>query len=70
MLVSAAAVLVFLLAAYSQLTNVQLRLEDVLPGALLATGLLELTFQALPIYLRLTRTTRSRCRPSAACRCS
>ncbi len=54
-LVSAAAVLVFLLAAYSQLTNVQLRLEDVLPGALLATGLLELTFQALPIYLRLTR---------------
>lgn len=55
LLVSSAAVLVFLLAVYSQLTNVRLRLEDVLPGALLATVLLELTFQALPIYLRLTR---------------
>jgi membrane protein len=54
-LVSAAAVLLFLLAVYSQLTNVRLRLEDVLPGALLATGLLEVTFQALPIYLRLTK---------------
>ena len=54
-LVSSAAVLLFLLAVYSQLTNVRLRLEDVLPGALLATGLLQVTFQALPIYLRLTR---------------
>jgi membrane protein len=54
-LVSAAAVLIFLLAVYSQLTNVPLQLENVLPGALLATGLLELTFQALPIYLRLTK---------------
>jgi membrane protein len=55
LLVSSAAVLIFLLAVYSQLTNVRLRLEDVLPGALLATGLLELTFQALPVYLRLTQ---------------
>ena len=54
-LVSASAVLVFLLAAYSQLTNAQLNLRDVLPGALLATGLLEVTFQALPLYLRLTK---------------
>jgi membrane protein len=54
-LVSGAAVLLFLLAVYSQLTNVRLRLEDVLPGALLATVLLEITFQALPLYLRLTK---------------
>jgi membrane protein len=53
--VSSAAVLLFLLAVYSQLTNVRLRLEDVLPGALLATGLLQVTFQLLPLYLRLTR---------------
>jgi membrane protein len=55
LLVSSAALLLFLLAIYSQLTNVQLRLRDVLPGALLATALLQVTFQLLPIYLRLTK---------------
>ena len=55
LLVSSGSVLIFLLAIYSLLTNVPLTLREVLPGALLATVLLQVTFQALPIYLRLTR---------------
>jgi membrane protein len=48
-------VFVFLVAIYLLLTNVPLRLRDVLVGAVLATVLLQVTFQALPIYLFLTR---------------
>jgi membrane protein len=55
LLVSAAAVFVFLVAIYLLLTNVPLGLRDVLVGAVLATVLLQVTFQALPIYLFLTR---------------
>jgi membrane protein len=55
LLVSAAAVFVFLVAIYLLLTNVPLRPRDVLVGAVLATVLLQVTFQALPIYLFLTR---------------
>ena len=54
-LLSSGAVLVFLLAIYSLLTNVTLTLRDVLPGALVATVLLQISFQVLPVYLRLTR---------------
>jgi membrane protein len=54
-LISSAAVLAFLLAIYSLLTNARLRLRDVLPGALLATVLLQVSFQSLPVYLRLTK---------------
>ncbi len=54
-LASSAALLVFLLAIYVLLTNVKLRIRDVLPGALMATVLLQITFQALPVYLWLTR---------------
>ena len=54
-LASSAALLVFLLAIYSLLTNVRLTLRQVLPGALLATLLLQITFQVLPLYLLLTR---------------
>ena len=53
--VSALGVFGFLLTAYFFLTNVEHTLRDVLPGALVATGVLELTFQVLPIYLRLSR---------------
>jgi membrane protein len=52
---SSAALLVFLLAIYVLLTNLKLRVRDVLPGALMATLLLQITFQALPVYLWLTR---------------
>jgi membrane protein len=54
-LLSSAALLVFLLAIYFLLTNVRLSFRDVLPGALLATVLLQATFQVLPLYLLLTR---------------
>jgi membrane protein len=54
-LASTLAVFVFLLAVYFLLTNVEHTLRDVLPGAVLATVVLELTFQALPVYLRLSQ---------------
>ena len=52
---SSLAVFVFLLAVYYLLTNVEHTLRDVLPGAVLATGVLEVTFQALPLYLNLSK---------------
>ena len=52
-LVSLAAVFVFLLSAYYFLTNEDLTVHEVLPGALLAAVVLEASFQVLPVYLRL-----------------
>ncbi len=52
--VSSLALLVFLLAIYFLLTNVKLTVREVLPGALLATILLQASFQVLPLYLRFT----------------
>jgi len=54
-IVSSGAVFAFLLSVYYFLTNVEQTLADLLPGALLTTVFLELTFQALPIYLYLSR---------------
>jgi membrane protein len=53
--VSSLAVFAFLLCVYYFLTNVEHTLWDVLPGALLTTVVLEVTFQALPIYLHVAR---------------
>jgi membrane protein len=53
--VSAVAVFGFLLCVYYFLTNVEHTLRDVLPGAVITTVVLEVTFQALPIYLHLAR---------------
>jgi membrane protein len=50
LVVSATAVFVFLVAIYYLLTNVRLRWRDVVPGAIVATTLLETTFQLLPLY--------------------
>ncbi len=50
--VSTVGVLAFLVTAYYVLTNEDLRLLEVLPGALLATVALEASFQVLPIYVR------------------
>jgi membrane protein len=55
-LASLAASFVFLLAVYYFLTNVDHTLADVVPGAVAATLVLGLTFQALPLYLRLSRS--------------
>jgi len=53
--VSAVAVFVFLLSAYHRLTNEKLTVREVLPGTLVATALLESTYQVLPVYLRLSK---------------
>jgi membrane protein len=55
MLLSTAAVFVFLVAAYERLTNVRLTLREVWPGAALGAVLLQLTFQILPLFVRLSR---------------
>jgi membrane protein len=55
MLVSTLAVFVFLVAAYERLTNTRLTLREVWPGAALAAVLLQVTFQVLPLFVRLSR---------------
>jgi membrane protein len=50
--VSTAGVFAFLVSAYYLLTNERLRVRDVLPGAVLATVLLQTSFQVLPIFVR------------------
>ena len=51
------AVFAFLLSVYYLLTNVEHTLAEVLPGAVLATIVLGVTFQALPLYLRLSNNS-------------
>jgi membrane protein len=53
--VSSVGVFVFLVSAYYVLTNEDLHLLDVLPGAALATVVLETSFQVLPIYVRYSQ---------------
>jgi membrane protein len=55
--ISSLAVFGFLLCVYYFLTNVEHTWRDVLPGALATTVVLEVTFQALPIYLDLARNS-------------
>ena len=55
LIVSTLGVFAFLLSAYYFLTNVELTVRNVLPGAVLATVLLQVTFQALPIYVRFAK---------------
>jgi membrane protein len=52
---SLAAVFVFVSSVYYLLTNVRLEFREVLPGTVVASLLLELSFQALPVYLRLSK---------------
>jgi len=53
-LVSTGAVFIFLAIAYERLTNTDLSLRDVWPGAVIGAVLLQLTFQVLPIFVRVT----------------
>jgi membrane protein len=53
LIVSFAGLLLFLVTVYYVLTNVRLTLRDVMPGALTAAVILAVSFQALPVYLRL-----------------
>ena len=50
--VSLIGVFVFLVSCYFFLTNEDLTVHEVLPGAILASILLEATFQVLPLYQR------------------
>src|SRR4051794_9990786 len=52
--VSSAGVLVFVVSVYYLLTNAELTIHEVLPGAVLATIVLEAVFQVLPVYVRYT----------------
>jgi membrane protein len=52
LLISATAVFVFLVSAYYLLTNVEHTFRQVLPGSVVATVLLEASFQLLPLYRR------------------
>jgi membrane protein len=55
LLLSTGAVFIFLVSSYYLLTNVSLRIRDVLPGAILASILLQLSFQILPLYVALSQ---------------
>jgi membrane protein len=50
--ISTLGVFAFLASGYYFLTNADVELRDVLPGAVVATVLLEATFQLLPLYQR------------------
>jgi membrane protein len=50
--ISTAGVFVFTVSVYYLLTNERLEVRDVLPGAALATVLLQASFQVLPIFVR------------------
>jgi membrane protein len=52
--VSSIGVFVFVVSVYYLLTNEELSLRDVLPGAVLSTVVLEAGFQVLPVYVRYT----------------
>src|SRR5204862_59434 len=51
--VSLLGVFVFVLAAYRLLTNAEVTVRGVLPGALMAAVVLEASFQIVPVFVRL-----------------
>jgi membrane protein len=51
--VSVLGVFAFVLAAYRLLTNAEVTVRDVLPGAVMAAVVLEASFQIVPIFVRL-----------------
>jgi membrane protein len=55
LLVSTAGLFVFLVSVYYLLTNERLTLREVLPGATIASVLLQVTFQTLPIFFAATK---------------
>jgi membrane protein len=55
LLLSTGAVFVFLVSTYYLLTNAELTVREVLPGAILASVLLQVSFQALPLYVALSQ---------------
>jgi membrane protein len=53
--ISTATVFVFLVVAYHRLTNVPLTWMEVVPGAALGAVALQATFQALPVFLSVSK---------------
>jgi len=53
--ISGIGIFVFLASAYYVLTNVDLTLREVLPGAITAAVILEATFQVLPQYVQASK---------------
>jgi membrane protein len=53
--ISGLGIFVFLASAYYVLTNVELTLREVLPGAITAAVILEATFQVLPQYVQVSK---------------
>jgi YihY family inner membrane protein len=53
--VSLAGVFVFLVSVYYALTNLKLHVREVLPGSVVAAIVLEASFQAIPVYLRVVK---------------
>jgi membrane protein len=53
--VSALGLFVFLASAYYVLTNADVTLREVLPGAVTAALILEATFQGLPVYVQISK---------------
>jgi membrane protein len=53
--ISGVGIFVFLASAYYVLTNIELTLREVLPGAITAAVILEATFQALPQYVQASK---------------
>jgi membrane protein len=53
--VSLVGIFVFLTSAYYVLTNANLTLREVLPGAVTAALILEATFQVLPVYVNISK---------------
>jgi len=53
--VSTIGMFVFLTTAYYVLTNVDLTIREVLPGAITAAVILEATFQLLPVYVHISK---------------
>jgi membrane protein len=51
--VSLLGVFVFVLAAYRLLTNAEVTVRDVMPGAVMAAIVLEASFQIVPVFVRL-----------------
>ncbi len=54
-LVSGIGLFVFLASSYYVLTNADLTLREVLPGAITAAVILEATFQLLPVYVDISK---------------
>jgi membrane protein len=54
LVVSTGAVFLFLISIYYLLPNAKLRFREVLPGAVLGSILLQVSFQALPLYVGLS----------------